>query len=302
MPTPQTLHFLSYNTHLFTGTVVADASWFSERLNHGNKTEYDDQVRVSAIINKILARKPDIAVLTEVWSNDSKQMFVSGLRDILPYSQFDNIPVLLGSGLLLLSRFPLSGQRFEIFKDLNGIDSMGSQKGFLTTTVELGEARFLVCATHTQAGNSVEDSKSRASNIGQIQAELEARDPSGSMPAIVLGDMNVIGEQADGTPTAEYHALTEAMGKVQMTDIFRSLYTNSKDNPGFTYDGTKNALVRIFATEDGSARQRLDYIFARKFKPTAASVLSDFLYQSFQASHMDLSDHYPLECVCTLDP
>lgn len=300
MPAPTPLRFLAYNTHLFTGTFAGAGSWFSEQLRNGNKTEYEDRVRIPAIIQSVAARQPDIVALSEVWSNASKQAFISGLREVLPYSHSDNIVGLLGSGLLLLSRFPLSNPTFELFKGRSVLDRVASQKGFLLATVELDGTRFLVCATHTQAGDGPGDKKSRRSDIEQLRAALAARDPSCSMPAVVLGDLNVTGEQLDGAPTEEYASLADTMSQVQMMDAFRHPDSRSTEGLGFTYDGTQNALVRLFATEDSNARQRLDYIFTRKFRPTAVSVLSNFLYQSLQGSRMDLSDHYPLECVCTL--
>lgn len=124
-----TLHCLTYNTHLFLGSVVQLVP----------NQEYHDKIRLNNIIAQVKTLNPDIVGFSEVWANSSKKHFISELQSQLPYSAWDNNTNFweMGSGLLLLSRFPLSNASFTKYNQLYGFDQY-SQKGFIRAHISTG--------------------------------------------------------------------------------------------------------------------------------------------------------------------
>ncbi len=287
-----TLKCLGYNTHLFLGTVAA---W-------GSNQTYFDSERINEIIAKVKTLSPDIVGLSEVWANKSKDRFKNGLKDLLPYYAWDNNTnsFQMGSGLLLLSRFPLSNIEFTRYDSLVGFDAL-SQKGFILATIEIKGQKVLIAQTHTQADEDDNAIEARRSNFLQLQdgiATYLARYLQPSTPAILIGDLNIIGEDSSGSPTKEYKFLSEALNQLQMTDSYRTFYPNAVADPGYTYDAVNDRLIGIFAPKEAAnkLKQRLDYMFVRGITPISVTVpYSDFTFLPPDGKGItDLSDHYPL--------
>lgn len=311
-----TLHVLGYNTHLFGGTAVEIIKELKETavdfINSisGNvigkdatkkdAIEYYDDIRIDKIINQVKNLAPDIVGLSEVWANKSKKRFISELKSQLPYSAWDKNEnsLQIGSGLLLLSRFPLSNVYFTQYPDGSLVgDDKHSQKGFILATADLGAQKLLIAHTHTQADNDQEAIEARKSNIIQLQKAI-SKAADNSIPAILLGDLNIIGESESGSPTDEYEFLCETLKPLQMTDSYHTLHPNATSAPGYTYDAVNNKLIAHFAPKEAEKKvqQRLDYMFVRGITPTSVTVPNSFTFQPPDGKGTtDLSDHYPLE-------
>jgi len=281
------IHFLSYNTHLFLDTLVKGDS----------SQGYHDSTRLDNIINLLKLTTPDIIGFSEVWANSSKYRFIDALKSQLPYSAWDQNThsLQIGSGLLLLSRFPLSKVSFIPYANLTGLDRL-SQKGFILANVEVGSQKLLIAHTHTQAGDNSDAINARTSNLNQLLDILSTAVESDSIPVIMLGDLNIIGENELGTPTQEYKILCNLLKGYSMFDSYRRLNPNATSDPGYTYDAVNNKLIDRFAPSDAKNkfRQRLDYMFVRGVTPVSVTVLKTFTFQTSDGT-MDLSDHYPLE-------
>jgi len=290
------LHVLTYNTHLFTGTMAAKLGSVL-----GN-VEFEDERRLSGIIEKIKLLHPDLVGLTEVWGRKSRQRVIEELEPLYPHSYSDELRggLKVGSGLLLLSRHPLSNPSFTGYKTLRGSDGW-SNKGFITATIHVGGQNVLVALTHTQASADDAATKARWTNLTALQGLLQ-RAELAHLPMIVLGDLNVSGECLEGKPTREYQDMSGLMAEVRLQDAFRQTHPVSAAR-GFTWDGENNPLVGYFDKQDGKSRlqQRLDYLFVRGLRPSACNVLTDFVYRAGRSGQtMDLSDHYPLYAALTL--
>jgi len=279
---------LAYNTHLFVGTVPGLLP----------SQVYYDEIRIGSIITQVKSLSLDIVGFSEVWANNSKQQLISGLRDTLPYDAWDQNKKhwQMGSGLLLLSRYPLSNISFTRYNHLVGFDS-ASQKGLILATTEIGSQKLLIASTHVQADNNSAAVEARKSNILQLQDAIsQAVDVSS--PVILLGDLNIIGEDQSGTPTSEYEFLRNTLQSLQMSDSYRTVNPNATSAPGYTYDAVNNKLIARFAPSDAKnkERQRIDYLFVRGITPTSVTVPNSFTFQPpDRTGTKDLSDHYPLD-------
>ncbi|MBE5228999.1 MAG: endonuclease/exonuclease/phosphatase family protein [Microcystis aeruginosa PMC 728.11] len=283
-----TLHFLGYNTHLFLKTAPGLVP---------NQIYYDNE-RLNGIITEVKKLSPDIVGLSEVWANSSKEQFIKGLKELFPYSAWDQNknPLQIGSGLLLLSRFPLLNIQFTPYNQLVGFDRL-SQKGFILATIEVEGQKVLIAHTHTQADNDGTAIEARKSNLLQLQSGI-SNSADFSTPAILLGDLNIIGEDSSGSPTEEYQFLLDTLKLLQMTDSYRTVHPSATSELGYTYDAVNNKLIAIFAPNDTTKklRQRIDYMFVRRILPKSVTVPNS--YFAFLPPDgkgvTDLSDHYPL--------
>lgn len=205
-------------------------------------------------------------------------------------------PLKMGSGVLLLSRFPLS-DIFTKYEKLVGWDSV-SQKGFLLATVEIEAQKLLIA--HTQAddrGAADAGQEARKSNILELQSGI-SKAADISTPVILLGDLNIIGDDKSGDRTSEYDFLCDTLKSLNMKDSYRTLNDSATSAPGYTYDAVNNKLIARFAEEDAKhkVQQRLDYIFVRGITPISVTVPNSFTFQPPDGTGTnDLSDHYPLD-------
>jgi len=285
-----TLTLLQYNTHLFLDSLAGDLD---------SKLLYEDETRLTEIVDRLRSSGADLVCLEEIWADKTKRHFTGQLGAEYPFFQNDGIddPFAVGSGLLVLSKFPLRDTSFTRFRKLAGYDAL-SQEGFLQAQVTLpAGAEFQLITTHTQSGEDSADRSARASNLEQIRNAIASL-PS-AMPAVVAGDLNVIAEDADGQPTAEYAQLQDGFRTLALTDSFRVLHPDPHCDPGVTFDVVDNPLAIHFNLEDCGQRQRLDYLFARSgdraLAPTSAEVVHDYRFIDPRTGQPnDLSDHYPL--------
>ena len=164
---------------------------------------------------------------------------------------------------------------------LTGADSW-SKKGVLTTKISVDKngvsQDVIVSLAHLQAHEDTEAKAARASNIKQMLYSIKKADSTTSLPAILIGDLNIFGE------SEEYNSLVNSIGNyVGMVDGYRNVYSNATLNPGITYDAVNNPLIAHFAKKDliNKVQTRLDYSFTRGVKPT-----------SFKIYETDISDHY----------
>jgi endonuclease/exonuclease/phosphatase family metal-dependent hydrolase len=288
---PNILTVLGYNTHLFVDTIVAADP----------KQTYHDQERIDAIIAKIREIEPDIVGLSEVWANKSKWKFTNGLKDILPYFCYDenNRQTEMGSGLLLLSRHPISWHEFQEYYNLTSWDA-DSQKGFLKAVVDIDSDKnkpLLVVLTHTNSGDFRDQfskpAEARHLNLIQIRDWIVAVQWYTQYTSmIILGDLNVDASQP------EYKDNLLSTFEIAPFNIVDS---DSGDPEGYTVDEINNKLNQRFSPSSDPCKMRVDYMFistdercpVRRVSPHSVIVPNYFKFTSPDGV-MDLSDHYPL--------
>ena len=200
---------------------------------------------------------------------------------------------LLGSGLVLLSRYPIVGHKFIPYAAEAGLIESASEKGVLIATIQPPHVDVIVgvMLTHTQAGDEDVVRRDQLGQLADIANGLRRISPR--MALLAMGDINVIGEDTVGNPTSEYK---DMINLLSLDDTWRHLNPAS---PGVTYDLSNNQLASHFR-EDGDRTSRLDYILfdpapsyyircnalrCRILKYRSAEEIGD------QRIH-DVSDHY----------
>ena len=199
----------------------------------------------------------------------------------------------IGSGLVLLSRYPIVGHKFIPYAAEAGFWESRAEKGVLIAIIQPPHVDAIVgvLLTHTQAGDEDVVRRDQLGQLADIANGLRQLSPR--MALLAMGDINVMGEDTVGNPTSEYK---DMINLLSLDDTWRHLNPASL---GMTYDLSNNQLAIHFC-EDGDRTSRLDYIL---FDPAPSyyircNALSCRIlkYQSAeeigdQRIH-DVSDHY----------
>lgn len=287
------LKILQYNTHLFGGS---NAKW----INLFKKVLYQDEKRRQELIKSILHIDADIVTLNEVWAEDWKKHIAEAVRHQYPFSWYpdENLPIgkFIGSGLMILSKHLLDGAKFTPFNELADEDQF-AQKGFISikAMIQDGPKHYdphYIILTHLQAPTKHSDAP-RRSNLSQIAEGLRSLG-YGRHPVMLIGDLNIYGDQS--SDASLYQNLLRTFKVYKFSDVFRAVFPDSKQTPGFTFDATRNNLVGVFEP-DSKSRHRLDYCIAKVPDGTKwnVEILYDLKYQDTETKGVrDISDHFPL--------
>ncbi|UYM17722.1 endonuclease/exonuclease/phosphatase family protein [Endozoicomonas euniceicola] len=144
-------------------------------------------------------RKADVLVFQEAWDSGSRDTLKKKLHEIYPHS-YDPIPEsyhlkLLGSGLLALSRYPITNTAFVNYQDyqtLQGLDRL-SNKGAAYFKIDKNGKAYNLITTHAQAGVGNNSIAARREEFKIIKKEIidnQALAIPPHEPLLVLGDFN----------------------------------------------------------------------------------------------------------------
>ena len=174
-----------------------------------NIIAFPDYVTVALDLNKLDERISylinhadldfDVIVFEEAWDRDVRNKIINGLKGKYPYN-FDPIPanthnLPLNSGLLVLSKHPISKKFFINYQDyqtLTDADRL-SNKGALFVSINKGNKKYNIIATHTQATNTKIAIKLRQEEFSLIRKHIIGNvnlSISKSDPLILMGDLN----------------------------------------------------------------------------------------------------------------
>jgi endonuclease/exonuclease/phosphatase family metal-dependent hydrolase len=204
-------------------------------------------------MGRVGARLPDLDVdlvaFQEVWTDAAREILVAAGRAAGLDRAWHNPGTLGGSGLLVLSRRPFWGARFERFW-LRGLplrlqhgDYWGG-KGFVRLRLETEAGPVVILDTHLHARYGPDHAREyRGVRTGQA-VQLAAALREDGEPVIALGDFNV----REGSPE---HAVL--MGLAGWTDAAAAL--------GRRQDTVLEPHPYRGAGHEGS--ERIDYVFCR---------------------------------------
>ena len=231
----------------------------------------------------------DILLIQELWTKEEHDKIranlptnyhMTGYFQLNPYSC--NQMAYQCSGLAIISAYPLSSIKFEMYNDKGyGVDELWVAKGFGQVTIHpTADITVAAFVTHTVAEFCVPPfgclSFNKSVRKAQLRQMMKIVDKSNADLIIVGGDLNA--EPQDGAINIiKRHQMKDSKEDVVNEAEWRSpkyaTYGNAK-NP---YSGTKKPEI-------------LDYVFYRtNTKATMGSRAVDF-----QVPSVALSDHSPV--------
>jgi len=293
------IKILTYNTHLFGGSNMEIPAPFLP-----DPVIFEDDHRASEIAAKLETCGADIVALQEVWAYERQSWFAHRLRSAYPFSYFprsvlEPLDPRLTSGLVLLSKWPLTDQGFVEFRDLHGDDAW-AKKGVVSATAVFDRLPTFPCFANFRAGTSHAGTDMGGETQPNIQQIVEATIHHDS-PAIMMGDFNV--------HRSKYAVMDRIFAASGARDVYRMVHGESLQGSE-TIDLLNNRLDQTFSPradpQDRSEGHfdRIDYVYMKgaplgpvfsALAPDGAYVIRDWKYSSrAKGAGMDLSDHYPV--------
>jgi endonuclease/exonuclease/phosphatase family metal-dependent hydrolase len=152
--------------------------------------------RLAALPAALRTVDADIVALQEIYKVAHKKEVVLALVDRWPHAAFPKGRPLykLDSGLLVLSRFPITDGSFHAFKTAPRDEKAFVHRGVFDTVHEVpGMGPLRLLSFHTTAGGTRHDPESAeadAIRARQIDAILDRAESTPDAPAILIGDLN----------------------------------------------------------------------------------------------------------------
>lgn len=264
------LRILSYNVHIFPQAIN-----YVNRIA-GDTTPIDDDTRLQAIEENVRSTDADVISFNELWSDAAAEYLIDALVDTYPHVYkppnvwYPLVGKMIGSGLLLLSKYPIGKPSFVKFNKAVWTDAI-MKKGYIRTVVrDVG-----LFTTHVQADVYARTRKHNIKELLHGVRSFRAENPNTHV--VVIGDLNVHRDY-----TREYNMLREAMLAEGLHDISVRGHT-------FNGPGRETCVDYIFSTAPGKGytAPRLQSSDERK-----ESFVSEYTYESG-----DISDHYPILAV-----
>ncbi|MCC6143152.1 MAG: endonuclease/exonuclease/phosphatase family protein [Candidatus Hydrogenedentes bacterium] len=173
-------------------------------MKEKKQAKLTDDTNLARALSEVLRKldpAPDVILLQEIWSVAARDILKESLRETWPHAA--HAPeVRLGdiafqpSGLLLLSRHPLSDFRYHRFTQAIGLE-FAANKGILGARLDIAGRPVAIFTTHLEAGNR-QDPAVRASQLSEcsaFMAEYTKADPQ-TLP-ILAGDFNIRSTEPD---------------------------------------------------------------------------------------------------------
>lgn len=192
---PDTLKICTFNTALLPDVINALKRDVPE--SHIKPVEGTTEERVAKIAHEILDRNDDIVCMQEVLEPKAARLLAQKLSPVYPHAAFNvgATGLLLNSGLMIVSKYPLEKPKFIPFSDACGADSW-AKKGVLGVTVVLpGDWKVNILNTHLNS-----DSGLWGWNDGVLPLRLKQLDQvhhlastftEPSEQTIICGDLNM---------------------------------------------------------------------------------------------------------------
>lgn len=191
----------------------------------------DIKGRMNAIVTEVTRLHPDIICLQEVFLSQYRQILLDGLHKTWQHAQY--FPSgLLGSGLLTLSRYPITQSAFLSYR-LSGKPERQQdywvKKGIGFTLIKTPFGHVAVFNTHTHAQYEPQNDNEYAvfTNSNLYEAMRFVKTHGVPYPTILCGDMNTRPDQL-GYQVLTQQNLIDAYTQQHPNDVG---ITFSADNP-----------------------------------------------------------------------
>ncbi|KAI8984390.1 Endonuclease/exonuclease/phosphatase [Mycotypha africana] len=296
-----------------------EITYFNEKKRGLYIVAKQRQFRLEAIANNIAQKNYDIVALQEVWMLEDVEYIKEKTKNNLPFAHHFRSGT-LGSGLILLSKFPvlsssylkfsLAGRPLKVFQ---GDYFVG--KGCAGITVDHPDIGLIdVYTTHLQAGYGLVDDfeVQRITECWQI-VQCVRNSAAQGRHVILTGDFNSV-------PTSlcyqllKYHGfMTDSWLEVHEQGMVKSLEQFNKDEMtaseciqqfGITCNSPLNTWTQHFSKQPEASHKgvgdRLDYIFYRctpqLFCKSSKVVMEEYI----PGTEMSFSDHFAVHSVFTV--
>ncbi|KAK4514462.1 uncharacterized protein ATC70_002058 [Mucor velutinosus] len=271
------------------------------------------KLRLRAIANRVGQEQYDLVALQEVWMWEDFDYIKERARDVLPYTKYFHSGT-LGSGLAILSRFPilsssylkftLAGKPLKVFQ---GDFYVG--KGCGSVCIDHPEVGLIdVYTTHAGYGNHDDYQAQRITECWQIANSVRVSAAQGRH-VILAGDFNSIPTSHCYQILKNHAFMTDSWLEMHKDTMADSLGRLERDQLtaseciqlfGITCDSPLNTWTKHLLKQQPYAKDigdRLDYIFYRR-TPEITCQQSRVAFEEYMPNtQMSYSDHFAVHSI-----
>lgn len=189
-------------------------------------------------------------------------------------------PTVFGSGVYVLSKYPLTSVQKVYYRACSGADCFASKGALLAEVLLPSGKEIQFVATHLQAGRSDKKRKVRMKQVVRL-SDFLAKHSKQDVPQVLLGDINIDGKHDD---------FTDALERLNM--ISHPLEGELDYTSGFPIECYK----------DGSSKTKwVDHILVEKMAPIQVSEKRVKVFKGIlDGKECPLSDHHAVEATLSI--
>jgi len=238
------------------------------------------RARMQAIAGQLLAMTLDAVCLQEIFLPQDRRMLMEATAEAYPHQVYFASSA-IGSGLLILSRYPVQRQAFHRYSLAGKPQRLQHgdyyvQKGIGLAVLETPLGSLALFNTHTHAQYLPDEDNEYAAftggNLYEAAQFIQAQ--ALGLPVVLCGDLNVTPNQVGYALLSKVYGLVDAYAALHPGEMG---YTFRRDNP---YVG-------------GNVDQRLDYVFLRDVQAESTDIAFDERLIG-ECGALALSDHVGL--------
>ena len=100
------------------------------------------------------------------------------------------IPMIVGSGLRVVSKYPILNQDVHYFHHCSGLQCFASKGVVYAKINKLGQV-YHIFVSHTQSGDNSKSKQARLDQVQEIKTFIDSKNIPNNEPVIVAGDLNI---------------------------------------------------------------------------------------------------------------
>lgn len=234
------------------------------------------KIRTRVIAEQLKQTDYDLIFMQEAFTNGFRNHVKREMKATHPHTYYLKLPSfpypIFGSGLFVLSKFPLKLIDHIYFRNCTSADCLASKGSAMMEITLPGGQKIQVANTHLQAISSA--GKIRLKQLGQIKA-MTARRSRANIPQFLIGDLNI------DVREPEFALGLALLGMQHATLTGPILWTSGRNNPCY---------------KTGSEHEWIDHMWYDQYSEITSSEMrvKDFSFMH-EGKTCPLSDHHAVE-------
>ena len=246
--------------------------------------------RADLMATKLKAINHDVIFFQETFFEKKRSLIIKELSSMYPYvaipKRGDGILQIQGSGLLIVSKYPMKVLDQVVFKDCSGTDCFAAKSAMIVEITLPSNEKVQMIGTHLQGWNGPEIMNIRKNQLLEIKEMMKAHAKTG-IAQVLIGDLNIDGRikpEYDNSLALMDMTSTPLEGKFNFSNGFSTV--GCFDNPGGINPG--EWIDHMWLKPNGTEIQ----INSKKVVPILGKI---------GPKECPLSDHYAVEAIIELN-
>jgi len=240
----------------------------------------------------------DVIFFNEIFDKGLREKLTKKMLVHYPYwadVANNHDPIVLSSGVMVFSKWPIIQKSEEEYGECH-IEECLAKKGILHIKINKNGRYYNLFGTHPQSDNDADAWKTRAKQMRELKAFIDAQNIPENEPVILAGDFNI---NSLSDLTHKYPEFEEPVTELTFTEKVLNIDLLKHEGLPFSFDAELNKMTALSKSNKG-VREALDHIWVVRDHKTPNLLTSTESYtqllsdKSEMKSTPDLSDHFPV--------